>query len=499
MSKDTCMHAGQQTEPPWSSSTRPWFSPAFPHLVSLCIALFTGLWLFHSTVSNSLTSTILDFGLDPQRTQLVSALLLTAGAALSGAIVGRRKPGGMIGAGGTFCVSYLIGFILSELQPIHDPGGNLEPLNTGALIHTSFVMFALALLSAFIGVAIGKELGEVLLDPLFRLVEFFWQHRKPLSAQRTLPLVRKEAAGERTTSIILKRNTIGSWFAAATMTIVVILASSASDLFLFSPDTGLHTLISTERGTIVQDEISSPALGGQKKPFLVYLPPSYNTSVGRTKRYPTLYLLHGSPGHDNDWFTGGKADQSADTLIAQGKMSERILILPDGNGRPGETSEWGNSFDHKQNIETYIAADLVKYVDQKYRTIASPTSRGIGGLSMGGFGAMNIALHHPDVFGTVIALGGYYRAEGNIWGNNATYIRDNSPFEELPVDKQAWKLHMYIGTATKDQPYYGFALQFVHELNRLHLPYRLDIQSGFHSWQVWQVQMYNAFIWIGDK
>ena len=284
---------------------------------------------------------------------------------------------------------------------------------------------------------------------------------------------------------------------------LIVLASNAGDVFTYSPDIGLHlppiihNVHGPAYGTIVRDEVVSVALDGQKKEFLLYLPPSYNTAQGKTKRYPTLYLLHGSPGHDNDWLTGGKADQSADTLIAQGKLSELILILPDGNGRSGETSEWGNSFDHKQNMETYIAVDLVKYIDQKYRTIASPAYRGIGGLSMGGFGAMNIAVHHPDVFGTVIALGGYYHAEGNIWGNNTAYIRNNSPFEMLPVDKPAWKLHLYIGAATKDQPYYGYALQFVHELDRLHIPYRLDIQNGFHSWHVWQVQLYNAFIWLG--
>ena len=73
------------------------------------------------------------------------------------------------------------------------------------------------------------------------------------------------------------------------MTLLVILASSAGELFLFSPNTGLHTLpslTSRERGAIVQDVVISPALGGQQKPFLVYLPPSYNTPEGRTKRYP---------------------------------------------------------------------------------------------------------------------------------------------------------------------------------------------------------------------
>ncbi len=497
MSKDTCVNGSLQTGQTTTALQR--FVPVLLHLVSLCTTLFSGFWLFHSTVSSNLTLTILEFGLDPQRTQLVVALLLTAGAALVGAVITQRKLTILIGAGVVFCANYLMSFIRLELQPIRDPGGNLELLNTAVLIHTSFVMLALALLCAFIGAAVGKGLGEVLFDPPYQLIRFLWQHRRQGSSQSTLPLLRKEVPDDRPTNIISVRNTIGHWLGAVTMALLIILASGASELFLFSPDTGLHTLpslTSRERGTIVQDVVVSPALGGQQKPFLVYLPPSYNTPAGRTKHYPTLYLLHGSPGHDNDWLTGGKADQSADTLIAQGKMPELILILPDGNGRSGETSEWGNSFDHKQNMETYIAVDLVKYVDQKYRTIPSPAYRGSGGLSMGGFGAMNIAVHHPDVFGSVIALGGYYLAEGGVWGNDTAYIRDNSPFEILPSDKSAWKLHMYIGAATKDQPYYGYTLQFVHELNRLRIPYRLDIQNGFHSWQVWQVQMYNAFMWL---
>ena len=109
---------------------------------------------------------------------------------------------------------------------------------------------------------------------------------------------------------------------------------------------------------------------------------------------------------------------------------------------------------------------------------------------------MNIALHHSEVFGFVISLGGYYRAEGSIWGKNTAYIRANSPIDVLPYDKAAWQLHMYIGAATKDQPYYTDALQFVQELNRLHIPYHLDMQNGYHSWRVWQVQLYNALLWL---
>ena len=115
---------------------------------------------------------------------------------------------------------------------------------------------------------------------------------------------------------------------------------------------------------------------------------------------------------------------------------------------------------------------------------------------MGGFGATNIAVHHPDIFGSVISLGGYYYAEGGIWGNNAAYMRENSPADVLPANKQAWKLLFFLGAGTQDQPYYNDTLQFAHELDKLHIAYHLDIRQGYHSWTVWQVQMYNALLWL---
>jgi enterochelin esterase-like enzyme len=211
---------------------------------------------------------------------------------------------------------------------------------------------------------------------------------------------------------------------------------------------------------------------------------------------PYARLCIRSPGSEHDWLTGGKADQSADTLIARGKIPELILILPDGNGRPGETSEWGNSFDGRQLMETFVAVDLVRYVDRHYRTLADAAHRAIGGLSMGGFGAMNIAVHHPEIFGFVISLGGYYHAQGSVWGNNAAYLRANSPADVLPGEKWAWNLRMYIGAATKDQPYYTEARQFVQELMQLHITYHFDVQNGYHTWNVWQTQLYHALLWL---
>ena len=209
-----------------------------------------------------------------------------------------------------------------------------------------------------------------------------------------------------------------------------------------------------------------------------------------------LYLLHGSPGQAHDCITAGKANQSADTLIALGKIPELIMVLPDGNGRPGATSEWANTYDQRQLIESYVVNDVVRYIDSKYRTIPDAANRAIGGLSMGGFGAINIAVHHPDIFGSVISLGGYYYAEGGIWGNNAAYMQQNSPADVLPAKKQAWKLLFFLGAGTQDQPYYTDTQQFAQELSGLHIPYHLDIQQGYHSWAFWQTQMYNALLWL---
>jgi enterochelin esterase-like enzyme len=457
--------------------------------------------LFSERILESLVTMIIGIGLDPLRAQLIAALLLTGGAALVGAACGRHKGGAMLGGGIAFCLGYLANFLQLEQGPVYDPAGNLEVLNEGALIHTAAVMLALGLLSGFLGAAVGVALGEVLLDPPYRLLALTW-HRIAHPDDGRTPR-RPRATEQHTAQTPSTPMLLWSWVAAVLMLLLLVLASSSVDLFVFAPDIGLHGLPPLApngripaHGTIVEDSLLSPALGGQRRSFLVYLPPSYFTPQGRTKRYPTLYLLHGSPGSEYDWLTGGKADQSADALIASGKIPELILILPDGNGRPGETSEWGNSFDGRQLMETFVAVELVRYVDQHYRTLADPAYRGIGGLSMGGFGAMNIAVHHPDIFGFVISLGGYYHAEGSVWGNNAACIRANSPADVLPGEKRAWNLRMYIGAATKDQPYYTAARQFVQELAQLHVAYHFDVQHGYHAWNVWQTQLYHALLWL---
>jgi enterochelin esterase-like enzyme len=486
-----------------------WLMPAL-FVLSLMIAVVSGLLLFSNPLFSQLASTIISFGLDPSRSQLIAALIMAMGAALVGAASGRQKLGAVIGSALIFWSKYLNSFIQLELQPSYDPGGHLEPLDSSTLVHTVLIMLALMLLAAFFGAVNGVALGEILIDPPCRLLHLFWLRfffysQLDMAGQPAKMLQQGMHPGA---LYVIKREVI-SWGTAALLLGLLLLVSQSGPLFLFSPDVGIHTqpvvtdnqhtqarTMENGPGTLKQDSLISPALNNQRRSFVVYLPPSYNTPAGAEKRYPVLYLLHGSPGGENDWFTAGKANESADTLIDAGQIPESLLVSPDGNGRNGTTSEWGNSGDQSQLMETFVADDLVKYVDQHYRTIPDAAHRAIGGLSMGGFGGMNIALHHPEVFGTVISLGGYYQAEGEIWGHDAAYIQQNSPAVLLPHDSQAWKLHIYLGAASQDQPYYDDTRQFMKELVALHIPYQFDLQNGYHSWRVWQVQMYDALHWI---
>jgi enterochelin esterase-like enzyme len=474
------------------------FLPVLWFSASLFIALLAGILLFYHTAIDGLSSLIITMGIDPLRAQFVAALIMSAGVAFVGATLGQRKLGAIVGAGLVFYFRYLADFIQLQLKPLYDAGGHLEALNPDALTHTSFMMIALALLGAFVGAAVGIAFAQVMLLPPYHLLRLIWQryllHHSPTPASINQTI---SASNSPSTLAITAR-----WLGMVLLVILLIQAVGSSDLFFLSPDVGLHAppsiggVSQRVHGAIVQDAVVSAALGGQKRSFLVYLPYSYRTPQGQKKRYPTLYLLHGSPGQPKDWLNGGQASESADTLIATKQIAELILIIPDGSGRPGATAEWANSFDQRQRIETYVTSDLIPYVDKHYRTIPDAAHRGIAGLSMGGFGAMNIAVHHPDLFGSVISLGGYYQAEGSIWGHNSSYIQANSPLLTIQHTRAAWKLHIYLGAATRDQPYYKDTQQFIAVLNKLHIPYRFDLQNGYHSWRIWQIQIYHAYSWL---
>src|SRR5262249_30265435 len=94
------------------------------------------------------------------------------------------------------------------------------------------------------------------------------------------------------------------------------------------------------------------------------------------------------------------------------------------------------------------------------------------------------------------SLGGYYQAEGPIWGQDEAYRQANSPSSSILHSRQAWQLQMFFGAATQDEPYYTDTQQFANVVANLHIRYQLDIEKGYHSWPVWQTQIYKGLVWL---
>ncbi|MGE5761294.1 MAG: alpha/beta hydrolase [Gemmatimonadota bacterium] len=172
-------------------------------------------------------------------------------------------------------------------------------------------------------------------------------------------------------------------------------------------------------GTVRSERFFSPALGGWKR-YFVYLPPSYDRRP--THRYPVAYYLHGLSGNESDWLSRADIAGVMDSLIAAG-APELILVLPDGdNGWYATWSEPGDSAAcaadstlaeaaatycvAHQHYDDYVAVDLVTHIDATYRTIADRAHRGIAGLSMGGYGAVTLALRYPAAFAAAASHSG---------------------------------------------------------------------------------------------
>jgi S-formylglutathione hydrolase len=160
-----------------------------------------------------------------------------------------------------------------------------------------------------------------------------------------------------------------------------------------------------QRGKVEVVSIPAPALANNafKEParqeIAVYLPPSYE---GSKQRYPVVFYLTGM-GVKLASARGYPLIQAgADHLLTTRKMREMIVVTVSGFNTLG-ASLYVNS-PINGDWEDFVVRDVVRYVDSHYRTLTTAASRGISGHSMGGYGAFQLAMHHPDIFGAVYSL-----------------------------------------------------------------------------------------------
>jgi enterochelin esterase-like enzyme len=131
------------------------------------------------------------------------------------------------------------------------------------------------------------------------------------------------------------------------------------------------------------------AVLARRVPFSLYLPPCYETDSARL--YPVLYLLHGANADHTQW-PDLNVKPDADALIDEGAIAPLVVVMPGGDYREGE--DYG----------AFVLRDLIPYVERAFHVSSDRQDRAIGGLSQGGYWALELALAHPDLF---YAVGGH--------------------------------------------------------------------------------------------
>lgn len=200
-------------------------------------------------------------------------------------------------------------------------------------------------------------------------------------------------------------------------------------------------------GNVTQTYYHSDAVG-QDRRMTVYTPACYNKNDG--KKYPVLYLLHGSGGDETAWPELGLVAHVMDNLLAEGKIEPMIVVMPNGNivktAAPGETSEnhdykpmMSNQIEgnYKNGIYETAFPEIISFVEKNYRVKADKNSRAIAGLSMGGFHTLFTSLNYPEKFGYI----GLFSAGLNLTGLDMTLPAYNDIDGKLSnLKKKGYKL-----------------------------------------------------------
>jgi S-formylglutathione hydrolase FrmB len=228
--------------------------------------------------------------------------------------------------------------------------------------------------------------------------------------------------------------------------------------------------------------------------YCVLLPPSYDGE--KTRRYPVLYFLHGLGDNEQMFLHAGGLNIPED-LWDQRRMGEYLIATP-----AGDASFYINSRDGRSRYEDFLLQEFLPYIEHRYRVSAGRRSRGIAGISMGGYGALRLAFRHPELFAAVSAQSaalmeklpavsltepqqtGRTRLLGHVFGSppDPAFWERNSPLT-LARTANLTGLKIYFDCGTEDD--YGFdaGTQILHKiLDSRHIAHEFHLDPGGHDW-----------------
>ncbi|MCX6430518.1 MAG: alpha/beta hydrolase-fold protein [Actinobacteria bacterium] len=158
--------------------------------------------------------------------------------------------------------------------------------------------------------------------------------------------------------------------------------------------------LSVDLGKMTHIRVASPETDYPVRDVYVWTPALKGVDPNTL---PVVYMLHGWSGAPSGIIS---AVQKPLALAFSQGAKPFIAVFPDGNAKTHPDSEWADSSDKKAMVETWLITKVIPAVEGT--NIRSTSNRAILGFSMGGYGATIIALHHPNLFGQVISISGYF-------------------------------------------------------------------------------------------
>jgi Putative esterase len=186
----------------------------------------------------------------------------------------------------------------------------------------------------------------------------------------------------------------------------------------------------------------------------VYLPAGYSDPANAHRRYPVVYLIHGWVSSSYDWFGAGRAAQIEALLQRDKLIQPMILVAPDASGGTIRDTECLDSTTGGPRIETFLTRTVVQVIDTRFRALADRGDRAIGGLSAGGYCALNIGLRHQAEYDAILAMEPYGgpgdSAITYMLGGNQVLARENSPTDYVRTLPLRYRQTVFLGAATND-------------------------------------------------
>lgn len=258
----------------------------------------------------------------------------------------------------------------------------------------------------------------------------------------------------------------------------------------------LFSVNDVPHGTVRKCWYDSPSLG-MKRRMTVYTPAGYEEG---NKKYPVFYLLHGSGGDEEAWYTQGRVTQVLDNLIATGKAEPMILVMTNGNAyeqaAPGELPGGfrqpemvmgGVKKGMKEAAFELSFPEIRKYVEKQFRTINDKRHRAIAGLSMGSFHSEHISKYYAGEYGYVGLFSGSSAGDGRRGdGGNVCPVYadfDKQMANQFSAKNKPYLYYIAIGKTDFLKNGNDAFLKYMDEHG---YPYEYRETEGGHIWRNWR-------------